>query len=326
MKQLRVLILILTILPSVLYAQTETFEPNGSPFMKIFTNYHTTFSDGSSASAFELTRVYLGYQYNFSEKLSGKANFDIGNPGAGSHEMAAYVKNAYLSYNENNLSVNFGLIATTQFKVQEKAWGYRYLEKSFQDAYKFNSSADLGVSAAYKLTDFLSADVIIANGEGYKKIEGDSALRTGFGITLQPVSNLTARVYYDFSTKEHTQTSLATFIGYAGEKFDLSAEYMKQFNPGFVDMREWEGTSFYGTVYTSKKTKLFARYDKLFSNTPEGEAADWNLGKDGELFILGFEYSPARGVKITPNFQGWNPADPAQAFSSTAILNLEITF
>ena len=33
MKQLRVLILILTILPSVLYAQTETFEPNGSPFM-----------------------------------------------------------------------------------------------------------------------------------------------------------------------------------------------------------------------------------------------------------------------------------------------------
>lgn len=41
--------------------------------------------------------------------------------------------------------------------------------KSFQDEYKFGSSADLGVSVAYKFNKVVSADVIVANGEGYKK-------------------------------------------------------------------------------------------------------------------------------------------------------------
>ena len=58
-------------------------------------------------------------------------------------ERVAYIKNAMLSWKTGNFTLDFGLIGLEQFNVQEKFWGYRYIMKSFQDEYKFGSSADM---------------------------------------------------------------------------------------------------------------------------------------------------------------------------------------
>lgn len=326
MKKISLLLIAILFTSLMGFSQTEEFKPSGKPFMKIFTNYHSTFSDGNSFSAFEVDRVYLGYEYAFSKNFSAKANFDIGDPGVGKLHMTAYVKNALLKYNSNNFTAQLGLISTNQFSVQESAWGYRYIEKSFQDAYKFNSSADLGASVAYKFNDIFSVDAIIANGEGYKNLQTDSVFRTGFGVTINPIKKLTTRVYYDFSTNVNTQSSIATFVGYKADKFSVGAEYNHQFNVGFNDSNELSGTSFYATVKASDKLNVFARYDQLMSNTISGDLNDWNISKDGQLFIAGFEYAPVKGVKLAPNFKGWNPTDTSKAFSSSFFLNCEIKF
>jgi hypothetical protein len=325
MKRTSVFLLFISVFTQMAQGQvTDKFKPGGKPFMRIYSNFHTTFSDGESVSAFELTRVYLGYEHEFSENFSALANIDIANPGVGGLEMTAFIKNALIRYHTNDLTVLFGLIPTTQFKLQENFWGYRYIGKSFQDAYKFNSSADLGISLNYEVTDFLSTDLIIANGEGYKKLEADSVLRTGFGITLEPTSKLTGRVYYDFSSKEATLSSLAFFAGYSSDRFSLGAEYNKQTNHRFQEDHDLYGASFYSTFHASKKIKLFARYDQLLSNTVPGAEADWNLQNDGELYLIGVEYEPLKGVKLAPNFQGWNPAATGEPFSSSIFLNCEI--
>lgn len=327
MKRIGVTTLVVFCMTLVGLAQTtDEFKPGGRPTMRIFSNYHSTFSDGETASAFELTRVYLGYQHQFSKELFGAAVLDVGNPGVGSLQMTAYVKNAFLRYRKNGLDVNFGLIATNQFKIQEDNWGYRYHEKSLQDEFGFNSSADLGVSVAYQFSEVISADVILANGEGYKKLQNDSVFRTGFGVTLNPVRKLTGRVYYDFSSKEHTQSSLATFIGYEADQFRLGAEYNKQFNWRFQEDQDWSGVSFYATYHLAKKVKLFARYDKLYSNTLVGETEAWNLSNDGQVFIAGLEFAPVKGVKLAPRYKGWSPDDAGQPISSSLYLNCEIRF
>jgi hypothetical protein len=302
----------------------DQFKPGGKPFMRIFNNFHTTFSDDESASAFELTRLYLGYEYTFSENFTALATIDVADPGAGNLEMTAFVKYAYLNYHTDKLSVFFGMIPTTQFKVQEGFWGYRYIEKSFQNAYGLNSSADLGISLRYQVADFLSADIIIQNGEGYKKLESDSVLRTGLGITLHPVKKLTGRIYYDFSHRDVTLSSLALFIGYANDRFSLAAEYNKQMNHDFQERSDLYGTSFYGTLQATKKIKLLARYDKLMSNKESGTSVDWNLTNDGELYIAGVEFPVVKGIKFSPNLRGWDPAAPGESFRSSIYFNLEI--
>lgn len=325
MKQTIVLTMGMYLVTHIVQSQTTNeFKPGGKPFMRIYTNFHTTFSDGRSVSAFGITRAYLGYEYTFSKNFDAKANIDVANPGVGGLEMTAFIKNAFVRYQTEQLSALFGLIPTTQFKLQEHFWGYRYLEKSFQDAYDFNASADLGVSMSYQLTDFLSADIIVANGEGYKKLQADSVLRTGFGITLEPTSKLISRVYYDFSSRETSLSSLAFFTGYTSAKFSVAAEYNKQMNADFQEGHDLSGPSFYATFQTSENLKLFARYDRLSSNRLSGDESAWNLQNDGELFLAGIEYEPIEGVKLAPNFRGWNPAQNGEPFSSSIFLNCEI--
>lgn len=304
----------------------EEFKPHGKPIIRVFSNAHTSFSDGASTSAFELTRVYLGYEHSFSENITGTVIYDVGNPGVGKLQMTAYVKNAFLNYRYNSLSVDFGMIPTTQFKVQENFWGYRYLEKVFQDAYDFASSADLGASVTYRVNNALSLDVALYNGEGYKKVQSDDFMKPAIGITLTPVKELTVRAMADFMGKDSAQVTYAGFVGFQSGKISLAAEYNYQKNHLMIDGNDYFGPSFYATYVASHKVKVFARYDDLQSKTPSGQTENWNLDGDGQLVMAGIEYSPVKGIKLSPNFRGWNPADESASFVSTLMLNCEIKF
>lgn len=57
------------------------FKPYGKPVFLTFTNVHYSFNRDGSSPAFEITRLYPGYEYFFSNSLSARATIDIGNPG-----------------------------------------------------------------------------------------------------------------------------------------------------------------------------------------------------------------------------------------------------
>jgi hypothetical protein len=328
MKKLSLLFLILSFIGTMANSQEKSleFKPSGKPVALIFTNFNSSFSDGETTSSFEITRAYLGYEYNISKEWYAKVILDVGDPKVGGLQMTAYLKNAYAQYKKNNFTAAFGMISTTQFKVSEKIWGLRYIEKSFQDAYKFNASADLGFNIEYKFASFISADFSVINGEGYKLIQNDNFVRPGAGITITPVKNITARVFGDFMGKDSVQTSLATFLAYSSEKLTVAGEYNYQKNMGMRDGRDIYGTSFFAIYNPREDFGLFARFDDLKSSTLDGQNDPWNLGKDGQLIIAGLEYSPIKGVRIAPNVRFWNPADDSSSATTFAYLNFEFKF
>lgn len=93
-----------------------------------------------------------------------------------------------------------------------------------------------------------------------------------------------------------------------------------------ADGKDYFGPSFYGTLNLSKKAKFFARYDDLQSNAPSGKTENWNIANDGKLFMAGFEYAPVSGIKLSPNYRGWSPAQSSKPFASTLMLNCDIKF
>jgi hypothetical protein len=308
-------------------SKTE-FKASGKPTIRIFSNYHTTSIDGKSLNQFEITRAYLGYEHQFSQDLRGVVLYDVGNPGAGSFQMSAFVKLALLEYRKDNLKVGFGLIDTKHFKAAEDQWGYRYMYKSFQDEYSISPSADLGVSAEYAFSDLISADFSIHNGEGYKKVEADSALKYCVGVTVNPLKGLWVRGYYDYMDKKFdnantAQQTTGISAGYKAGKLVLGADYTYQYNQGRTTGKDIFGTSVYGTYAIGKQSKLFARFDDL-SSSKIGSATDsWNVKKDGQLYMVGYEYSPVKGVKITPNFQSF---DRKSATANSVYVNVEVRF
>jgi len=308
-------------------SSSEEFKPNGKPLALIFSNFRYTMEDDDNWARFQIRRAYLGYEYNFSPNWYGKAVIDVGDPkDDGRYQYSAFLKNAYFRYKKNKFSASFGMVSTTQFKVSEKIWGYRYLLKSHQDAYRYSSSADLGFVLTYKFADFISADFAVYNGEGYQKLEADSVLRPALGITVKPINTLTARVYVDQMGDDVKQQSIAGFLAYTGEKLTVAGEYNFQKNFRMGEGKDMYGMSFYATYKASEKIKVFARFDSLDSSTLDGEDEPWQVSRDGKLVMAGLEFSPIKGVKLTPNVRNWSYAAEGRDNRVDLFLNCEVKF
>ncbi len=285
-----------------LQAQETNAEPKGKAIVQVFTNMHSGFGLDNDDRGFELERSYLGYEYKIGKSLTVKGVMDVGtSKNVSDYQRVAYAKNAMVTWKTGALKLSGGLISTTQFNYQEKFWGKRYIMKSFQDQYKFGSSADAGISAAYQVCDWLSADAIIVNGEGYKKIQVNDGLNYGLGLTLTPLKGFSARLYAGLNegSKKGEKDILngAAFLGYKNDFLSLGAEYNYMKNAGYKKDVEKKGWSVYATGKVSKAIDLFARFDQLSSDASDGESA----------LLVGMQAQLGKYVKLAPNFRMTNP-------------------
>ena len=303
MKKNFILVALLACIGITAQAQdTKIEEPEGKAIVQVFGNFHSGFGETKNDRGFELERSYLGYEYKLGNGLSVKGVMDIGKSSdVSDYQRIAYIKNAMISWKTGNLTLSGGLISTTQFNFQEKFWGYRYIMKSFQDEYKFGNSADLGLSASYKFADWFSADAIIVNGEGYKKIQKGSGLNYGLGATFTPVKGFHIRLYGGLNDSGENGKSgtvnMASFIGYKCKRFTLGAEYNHMLNASHKSGNDQFGYSVFGSVNVAKFADVYARFDDLYSKN------DWNIAKDKQVAILGAQFKLGKYVKIAPNFR-----------------------
>jgi hypothetical protein len=308
-------------------SETELFKPNGKPLVTIYSDARYNIQDGKTNPAFELSRAYFGYVYNFSPNFSSKVVFDVSNTaGLSPSSFTAYVKNAFGEYANKFIKVDFGMIGTSAFNLQESTWGKRYLLKSFQDLNGYSSSADLGVSAKLQLTPQLSVDAQILNGEGYQKVQADSTVKVALGLTYEPVKNLFVRVYGDYMKKNVAQKTFNAFVSYVGKDFTLAGEYNIQKGNKMVSDHDLTGLSFWGTYKASKVMSIFGRFDNLTSNTLAGATSNWNASKDGQLYAAGLEFFPVKGVIISPNVQYSDPKLATAKSATSLLMNVSLSF
>lgn len=306
------------------------FQPYGRVAGVIYSNFHQgiTKTPGSDA-AFEITRVYLGYEYFMTPEISGRITLDIGSPDDISPfsklRRYAYFKFAYVAYKKEKLELQFGLIGTLHYKLQEQLWERRYLRKAFADEFKIGPSADLGVLAIYHFTPLLSADLTMMNGEGFTRLQMDDSFKYGAGVTFGRQESWINRVYADCMKNGESQISWAavtsaTFV----KKLNLTFEYNFQHNYALTHDHHLFGWSAYGRYNIGERTHLFARYDQLRSNILEGEVNPWHLAEDGSALVGGIEFAPVKLVKIALSYQDWVPWAANLDSRSLIYLNMEI--
>lgn len=274
----------------------------GKIIATVFTDLKSGFGSVNDERGFELSRAYLGYDYKFANGLELKAVADFSNIGEGK----GLIKNAFVKWDINKKwMIQGGLISTTQFKTQESFWGKRYIMKDFQDEYKFGSSADLGISAAFKPSKVISIDAIIVNGNGYKEIQVKRGFQYGGGVTITPNSHWVIRLYGSYNEHE-TQavngvTNFASFVGFQTNGFKIAGQYNYQWTTKCQSEADKSGFSVFASGRVSKCCDLFARYDYLTSKN------GWNQGNsstnDGSTIIAGADFKCGKYVSLSPNFR-----------------------
>ena len=253
------------------------------------------FISSDDSTAFNFQRQYFGYGGDISDQVSFKILFDVGR-NAPDTRLSAYLKKAQINYKSSLGKFNFGLIGMNTYNIQEKNWGYRFIEKSAIDKNKFSSTADIGVGFSKSIIDNLNLSLQFINGEGFKESQGDKYHKIAFNATYGE-SNLIKNDGYNVGlvyTTEQTDTDPITmtsiFGGFAGMGIRIGGEYDMQtisgVNSNIVSV---------STNYTVRDNiDVFVRYDIYDGDT--------SIDNDSENYLVtGIVLTCDGGISVAPN-------------------------
>lgn len=301
----------------------DEFKPSGKIIARGFLDFSTGLgSNTNEETGIDITRAFLGYNYKITSALEAQVIIDGASGKTSSGGSEVYLRNAFLRWKDKGLDISVGQIGLMQFSIQEAYWKHRYVMKSFQDLNKMAPSVDLGATAAYSFSPYISADVSYTNGEGYKKVEKNNSARYAAGVSLFPFKGAILRVYGDIYNESEklreglpegiteadykNQYTLSLFAGYQNEVISGGVEYNRIYNKGFIEKKDYYGYSVYASGKVAKKWRVFARYDLMDSSKPSNFVDQWNK-LDGQLMMAGVEFQPLKQVKIAPNIRNINP-------------------
>lgn len=301
MKRINIIAALLLATCLGISAQEKGEKARGRAIVQIYTNFHSGFGAVNDDRGFALSRSYIGYEYMLSRGLTLKGVLDVGQSSdVNDYQRIAYIKNAFVGWKWRWLTINGGLIPTTQFNYQENFWGFRYVYNSFQDQYGFGSSADLGISASYHFAKWIEADVIIANGEGFRRVQVEDGLLYGIGTTITPFRGMSFRLYASINEGSDGAKDIvnyAMFAGYRHRYFSVALEYNIMRNSNRMAGKNLYGFSLYATGTLNRWLDIYARTDGLMSGD------DWNEQNDEIAIIAGAQFKLGRYIKIAPNFR-----------------------
>ncbi len=327
----KVLIIITIILLSGNYILSQNNVPPGKPVVEIFTDFHYSLKPEVSTTGFSVNRAYFGYTYYADQNFSANIKLNIGNPDDvrpdNEPRRYAYFREGSVTYSKDKLNLTIGMTTARLFDFQQKFWGKRYLANTYQSINNYGVVADLGVVADYKFSDLIDVDVTLMNGEGYYNIQRDNSLKPSLGITITPPNGMAFRTYGDIIKVENLwQTTLICFAGFKNDLLTIGGEFSYKSNLDRIEGHNAYGFSATGAVSLTKKIEVFTRYDYSTSVTVPGEDVQWNIAKDGEFLITGFQYTFNKTVKIALDYQGKFPKDTARPFAGLIYLNTLFKF
>ena len=256
----------------------------------------------NDASAFNFNRQYFSYSIDMSNDAKFKVVFDVGRTNKATDELGnniedtrlvTFLKKAQLDHKCEWGMTNLGLIGTNTYGIQEKNWGYRFIEKSALDKNKFVSTADLGVGVSMNFLNNLNVGIQYLNGEGYKSPEINYIQKINLNVNYGE-ANLSKNsganlgvVYSSELTEDSPLTLFSLYGGFAfrgirfGTELDISDEKAL--------------TSVYLNYLVNRKVSIFSRYDVLEEDSDKDK-----------FFISGLVYNCGSGILISPNIRKSN--------------------
>lgn len=254
---------------------------------------------------FWLRRIYFGYNTDLGDGWSARVRFEMNSPAYGEGTMDPFIKNAHLAKKmAGGLKLMIGIIEPPSFSHIEKFWGYRYVEKTAPDFFKFAGSRDFGVALDGKTKGGLTYTLMFGNYGGEKGEDNKGKAVYGRVGFENKTLFLDANAHYG-SDNGKDVTYLTLFGGLKGGwgRLGMGYHYLDQ-SPETGESRNNGIISAMAILKLSKKAEAFARYDHLthenFKN-PGGYVPIECANSKARFVIAGLSFKVHKMVKISPN-------------------------
>ena len=280
------------------------------------------YSKTDDESAFNFDRQYFSYAVDMSDDIKFKFISDVGRSWSGTESrLNIFLKKAQIDYKTSFGKVSMGLIGTNTYGVQEKNWGYRFIEQSAIDKNKFSSTADIGIGFSRSLIDNLNMSLQVVNGEGFKQPQLDKyhkiSLNTTYGerrLNKNDGYN-TGIVYSTEATDGDPTNMISAFGGFAGMGLRIGAEY----DMLTIGSTESSIISVSANYSFMDNKDIFLRYDMYDGDT--------SVDKDGSNYIItGILLSCGNGLSVAPNMRIKSYEDDSKESVTEYKVNFQFKF
>lgn len=320
----------------------QEFKPSGKVWGYAFGDYYfkqhadsanrgnTQYSNMPvNTNAFEFRRVYLGYDYNISEKFSAEFLLSYeGSSLSSDGSRSVFLKSANVRWKNIFCRTDLvaGLHSTPSFPMlEEKLWGYRSIEKLTIDMRKCAGSTDLGVSLQGKLDSAgnFGYNVMAANGSGTKP-ETDVFKRFYGDVYAKFMDKkIIVDLYGDYERTQLTpyhksKMNVKLVLAYQADKFTVGVSVFQQLQENYAVYTDpatatgdTAGVSVFGAgffvrgVLLKDRLSFFVRtdvYDPDSKFNKEYVYSGSYSAYNTEMFaVAGLDYTPVKNVHIMPN-------------------------
>jgi hypothetical protein len=325
-------------------ANVQEFKPSGVVSGQVFGDYFLKVHADSALrgstqyagktypnkyNAFALRRLYLGYDYQFSEKFASQLILANENDNAdASGERAIYIKALNLKWKNfiKNNDLIFGQTATPFFAlVSDNIWGYRSVEKGMTDMRGFAKANDFGISLQGKLNDKgdYGYNLMVANGgKGGQYPEVDK-YKKGYGELYAKLNDQKIIIdlvgAYEPTSIVAKQSSVSSklTLGYTTKMITIGVDLAMQTlanaatdtTLGKKNAKQVNVSPFGFSLYVrgqiiENKLQYFARYDSYNPNSSYSTNIKYStvMNTNKEQFItVGCDWTPTKNIHFMPN-------------------------
>lgn len=150
---------------------------------------------------FRVQRAYIDIKYKINDILSVRVTTDADTVSSPTGAFHIYLKYAHLNVKKDfgpvGLSLQGGMIGTPVVGLTDSVSDYRWIAQNYLDqsasvlnGQGLDSSADLGVSLAVKLYQYVTITGAFTNGSGYKRNESNSHKAMYYMVTVNPMKEI----------------------------------------------------------------------------------------------------------------------------------------
>ncbi|MET4081994.1 hypothetical protein ABIB40_001945 [Pedobacter sp. UYP30] len=299
-------------------------------------------------NAFQIRRLYLGYNYNISKKFAAEVLLEAA-PGDAllDNKLAFYIKLANLRVKDlwKGTDLVIGQVGTPGFSMSsEPIWGYRSIEKTIIDRLG-TPSYDLGASLQGTFdskTKNFGYDVMVGNGTGARPEVDNRKWLSGDIWAKFLDKKLYVNFYLDYNGSNpiagmnQSRNMIKGFVAYTVPKFTFGVEAFTntlkngdqatEIATGKTDFLtvQAKGISIFAHgIILKDKLNFFARYDAFnpdnkinnsFYNKYVQPTSGYSDPSTKEQFITaGLDYTPIKNVHFMPNI--WADTYKNQGFN-----------
>ncbi len=268
-------------------------------------------------NAFSFRRVYLGYQHTFSDKFSGKVQFEVTDRTIlGGGQRAPFLKEANLIWKDfypmADLIIGHSLTPIWSIEGAEFIWQYRSIERTIADMRGLRSSNDSGIriKGSFNQSRTYGYNFMVGNNNGARP-ENDKFKLVYFNLWSKFFNKrFYLEIYQDYNKaaeNRHITTTKGVFA-WKTPTYTLAAEMVNQDRGRFGADNDdiiIQGISIFAHAnILNNNLRAFGRFD---SYNPDVNffaghyATDAIKPFDEKFYTFGLDFTPHNNIHVMPN-------------------------